>query len=41
MLTAESFRAASNLRWFQAYSTGMDWMETIPGLVEWLCKTMS
>ena len=38
MLTAESFRAASNLRWFQAYSTGMDWMQTIPGLVEWLSQ---
>ena len=38
MLTAESFKAASNLRWFQAYSTGMDWMQTIPGLVEWLLQ---
>ena len=38
MLTAESFRAASHLRWFQAYSTGMDWMQTIPGLVEWLLQ---
>ena len=38
MLNAESFRAASRLRWFQAYSTGMDWMQTIPGLVEWLLQ---